>query len=181
MPCLWLKDCHVAALLAMTQNWNVFIWITNVLHFLRLFFARYRPAPFFKRSFRKSFHFQTFRSGNCSVFPQNPPDLSLRGGRIFAPDAAIFDGTKRHLGTKYEKNGTKQNRKISRDQTNRGSITFSVVSMTGIFSLCAPCSHYGHHFSFCSPCFVPGCHAFGFKIATAALRPRNDTETAGFS
>ena len=27
--------------------------------------------------------FQTFCSGNCSVFPQNPPDLSLRGGRIF--------------------------------------------------------------------------------------------------
>ena len=106
--------------------------------------------------------------------------VSLRGGRIFAPDAAIFDGTKRHLGTKYEKNGTKQKRKISRDQTNRGSITFSVVSMTGIFSLCAPCSHYGHHFSFCSPCFVPGCHAFGFKIATAALRPRNDTKSKRF-
>ena len=106
--------------------------------------------------------------------------VSLRGGRIFAPDAAIFDGTKRHLGTKYEKNGTKQNRKISRDQTNRGSITLSVVSMTGIFSLCAPCSHYGHHFSFCSPCFVPGCHAFDFKIAAAALRPRNDTNLERF-
>ena len=26
--------------------------------------------------------FQTFHSGNCSVFPQNPPDLSLRGGRV---------------------------------------------------------------------------------------------------
>ena len=29
--------------------------------------------------------FQTFRSGNCFVFPQNPPDLSLRGGRILHP------------------------------------------------------------------------------------------------
>ena len=30
------------------------------------------------------------------------------------------------------------------------------------------------------PCFVTGCHAFGIKIATAALRPRNDTKMAGF-
>ena len=25
-------------------------------------------------------------------------------------------------------------------------------------------------------CFAAGCHTFGFKIATAALRPRNDTK-----
>ena len=101
MPCLKLSDCHVAALLAMTQNWNVFIWKTDVFHFLRLFFARCRFASSFKRSFRKSFRFQTFRSRNCSVFPQNSPDLSLRGGRIFAPDAAIFDETICHPGTNY--------------------------------------------------------------------------------
>ena len=82
MPCLWLKDCHVAALLAMTQIWSVLVWKTDVLHFLRLFFVRCCSAPFFKRSFRKSFRFQTFRSGNCSVFPQNPQDSSLRGGRV---------------------------------------------------------------------------------------------------
>ena len=35
--------------------------------------------------------FQTFRSGNCSVSPQNLSVLSLRGGRIFAPDAAILN------------------------------------------------------------------------------------------
>ncbi len=29
--------------------------------------------------------FQTFRSGNCSVSPQNRSDLSLRGGRILRP------------------------------------------------------------------------------------------------
>ena len=33
---------------------------------------------------------------------------------------------------------------------------------------------------FVLPCFVPGCHAFGLKIATAALRPRNDTELETF-
>ena len=30
------------------------------------------------------------------------------------------------------------------------------------------------------PCFATGCHAFGLKIATAALRPRNDTKMADF-
>ena len=28
---------------------------------------------------------------------------------------------------------------------------------------------------FLLPCFATGCHTFGLKIATAALRPRNDT------
>jgi len=49
MPRRSLKDCHVAALLAMTQNWNVFVWKTDVFHFLRVFFAQYRPASYFKR------------------------------------------------------------------------------------------------------------------------------------
>ena len=30
-------------------------------------------------------------------------------------------------------------------------------------------------------CFATGCHTFGFKIATAALRPRNDTKMVGFA
>ena len=30
-------------------------------------------------------------------------------------------------------------------------------------------------------CFATGCHAFGLKIATAALRPRNDTKIVGFA
>ena len=33
---------------------------------------------------------------------------------------------------------------------------------------------------FVLPCFGAGCHAFGLKIATAALRPRNDTELERF-
>ncbi len=43
MPCLRLKDCHVAALLVMTQNWNDFIWKTNVF-VLGGLFARYRST-----------------------------------------------------------------------------------------------------------------------------------------
>ena len=34
---------------------------------------------------------------------------------------------------------------------------------------------------FVLPCFATGCHAFGFQIATAALRPRNDTKMVGFA
>ena len=30
------------------------------------------------------------------------------------------------------------------------------------------------------PCFATGCHAYNFKIATAALRPRNDTNLNRF-
>ena len=30
------------------------------------------------------------------------------------------------------------------------------------------------------PCFAAGCHTFGLKIATAALRPRNDTNLKRF-
>jgi hypothetical protein len=63
--------------------------------------------------------FQTFRSGNCSVFPQNPPNLSLRGGRIFAPDAAIFNGSICHSVTNYgcaERNRTLEGRE--RKQNN---------------------------------------------------------------
>jgi len=31
-------------------------------------------------------------------------------------------------------------------------------------------------FCYVLPCFATGCHTFTFKIATAALRPRNDTK-----
>ena len=33
---------------------------------------------------------------------------------------------------------------------------------------------------FVLPCSVPGCHTFGLKIATAAMRPRNDTKLRRF-
>ena len=34
--------------------------------------------------------------------------------------------------------------------------------------------------SYVLPCFATGCHTFTFKIATAALRPRNDTKIGMF-
>lgn len=52
-----------------------------------------------------------FQTGNCSVFPQNlklfrfpaKPIKFVIARRARAPDAAIFDGTKRHPGTKHGK------------------------------------------------------------------------------
>ena len=38
----------------------------------------------------------------------------------------------------------------------------------------------GFSFCFVLPCFAMGCHNFGFQIATAALRPRNDTKIGMF-
>ena len=53
--------------------------------------------------------FQTFRSGNCFVFPQNlklfrfsaKPIKFVIARRARAPDAAILNETKRHPETKY--------------------------------------------------------------------------------
>ncbi len=38
----------------------------------------------------------------------------------------------------------------------------------------------GIPFCFVLPCFATGCHTFSFQIATAALRPRNDTKIGMF-
>ena len=111
--------------------------------------------------------FQTFRSGNCSVFPQNPPDLSLRGGRIFAPDAAIFDGTICHPVTNYGR--AERNKALEGGARKRNDAAIPMFFVIGISSC------------FMLPCFDTGCHAFGFQIATAALRPRNDTELERFN
>ena len=99
--------------------------------------------------------FEIFRCENRSVIPQNPPILSLRGGRTHAPDVAIFDETIRHSGTKYGKSRTRCRQKGQTSLDNMaGSFLFCILSVL--------------------PCFATECHASGFKIATAALRPRND-------
>ena len=62
--------------------------------------------------------------------------------------------------------GTKQNLKIKKVEAKRRSESmFFAIGISSCFVL---------------PCFVTGCHAFGFKIATAALRPRNDTKLERF-
>ena len=81
MPRRSLKDCHVAALLAMTQNWGVFIWKTDVFCFMRSFFARCRSAPFFKRFVPEIAPFSRKTNQICHC----------EEGAAFAPDAAIFN------------------------------------------------------------------------------------------
>ena len=155
MPCLWLKDCHVAALLAMTQNRGVLIWKTDVFHFLRLFFAQYRSASSFKRvSFRKLLR-----------FPAKPTRFVI-ARRARAPDAAIFNEAICHSETKY--GCTKRNRslKIKKEEAKRsGESMFFVIGIL---------------FCFVLPCFAAGCHTSNFKIAAAAPRPRNDTKSGRF-
>ena len=73
----------------MTQNWNVFIWKTDVFHFLRLFFARYRSASYFKR-----FVPEIVR------FPAKPTRFVI-ARRARAPDAAIFDDAICQPGSDY--------------------------------------------------------------------------------
>ena len=74
MPYLWLKDCHVATLLAMTQNRGVFVWKRMFCAICGHFCAVSLCVVF-----------QTFRSENRSVFQQNLPILSLRGGHFQCP------------------------------------------------------------------------------------------------
>ena len=62
--------------------------------------------------------------------------------------------------------GTKQSLEIKKEEARqRSESPFFVIGLPSCFML---------------PCFVTGYHAFGLKIATAALRPRNDTELKRF-
>ena len=128
--------------------------------------------------------FQTFHSAN-QIFPsQNLPVMSLRGGRIFAPDAAIlkfpfrnprtrYGDTSRHPPILIRPGGTPP-RRFPGSAISRGRK--SAFHMRQHISLTRRANFTAQP----RPCFVPGCHAFGSKIATAALRPRNDTKMVGF-
>ena len=92
--------------------------------------------------------------------------MSLRGGHIFAPDAAIFDGTICHPVTNYGR--AERNKALEGGARKRNDAAIPMFFVIGISSC------------FVLPCFATGCHASNFKIATAALRPRNDTELERF-
>ena len=131
MPRRSLKDCHVAALLAMTQNWNVFIWITNVLHFLRLFFVRYCSAPFFKCFIPEiaPFSRKTHQICHCEE------------GAILAPDAAFFDGTICHPGTNYGCAG--RNRTLKGRERKRNEAANPLFCNRAFFLFRAPVLRHG--------------------------------------
>ena len=96
LPCLAV-GCHTFGLKIATaaprprnDTKSGRFYLENNCFFMRLFFARSLRIVF-----------RMLRFGNCSVFPQNPPDLSLRGGRILAPDVAILKSKGWDSGTKY--------------------------------------------------------------------------------
>ena len=83
------------------------------------------------------------------------------------PDAAIFNDAICHPVTKYryaERNRTLEGRE--RKQNESANPMFFGIGLPSCFVL---------------PCFATGCHTFGLKIATAAMRPRNDTNLERFS
>ena len=139
---LWLKDCHVAALLAMTQIWSVFVLETVAFCFMRPFCAVLPRIVF-----------QTFHSGNCSDFPQNPPDLSLRGGRVRPTRQSLTERFAIPERTMVERNDTEPWKEDRGSRMKQGIHVFVI----------------GIPFCFVLPCYVPGCHASNFKIA-ASLR-----------
>ena len=116
-------------------------------------------------SFRKLSRFRSFRSGNCSVFLQNLPDLSLRGGRKFCARRGNLERNNLSFRNEIRLDGTKQNPERKRKRNEAANLMFFVIGLPSCFPL---------------PCFAAGCHTFGLKIATAALRPRNDTNLERF-
>ena len=98
-------------------------------------------------------------------FPAKPTRFVIVR-RARAPDAAILNGTICHSVANYgctERNRTLKERERKRNEA--ANLTFFVIGLPSCFVL---------------PCFATGCHASNFKIATAALRPRNDTKLGRF-
>ena len=138
----------------MTRNWDVFIWKTDIFHFCGYFLRGVAPHCLSNVSFRKLFR-----------FPAKPTRFVI-ARRARAPDAAILNGAICHPGTNYgcaERNRTLKERESKRSEA--ANPMFFVIGLPACFVL---------------PCFGAGCRAFSFQIATAALRPRNDTELRRF-
>ena len=77
--------------LAMTQNWSVFIWKTDAFCCMRSFLRGVASYRFSNISFRK-----------LPRFSERPTKFVI-ARRARAPDAAIFNGTRRNPGTRRGK------------------------------------------------------------------------------
>ena len=110
-------------------------------------------VPFSIVSFRKLFR-----------FPAKPTRFVI-ARRARAPDAAIFNKTICHPEANY--GCAERNRTINKERES------GMKQGIHVFVIGIP-------FCFVLPCFATGCHASNFKIATAALRPRNDTKLGRF-
>ena len=149
----------------MTQKLGRFCLKTDVFYFLRLFFARCCSALLFKRFVPKIVPFSIVSFRKLLRFPAKPTRIVI-ARRARAPDAAIFDDAICHSETKY--GCTERNRTLEWREGTRNDAANLMLFVMGL------------PFCFALPCFGAGCHTFGFKIATAALRPRNDTKLERF-
>ena len=152
--------------------------------------------------------FETFHPVKRSFPPQNLSVMSLRGGRILAPDAAILKFPVRNPRTRYG-NTSRQTPQIliRRRATPQRAQRAQLHASMRLHFTCASKLHAGFARTSLSPCFVPEGHHHGASseapfhadvsphftceayftcskskfhcAATAALRPRND-KTGGF-
>ena len=125
LPC-FATGCHASNFkiatslrgLAMTPNRGVFVLKTDDFLFYAVVFG----------AVSLRIVFQTFRSGNCSVFNRFVPEIApisrkthqichCEEGAFFAPDAAIFNETICHPGTNYGCAG--RNRTINKGRGSR--------------------------------------------------------------
>ena len=126
---------------------------------MRLFFARYRSASSFKRFVPK----MVTISRKTNQFCHCEEGACARRGNLKRSETA----SRNELWL----SGTKQNLGMNRTLKERGSETKQRISCFFVIGLPS---------CFLLPCFATGCHTFGLKIATAALRPRNDTKSGRF-
>ena len=123
-------------------------------YFLRLFFAQCRSASFFKRFVPEFVPFSRKPHQICHC----EEGACARRGNLKRNDLPSRNELWLH--------GMKQILEIKNEEAKRRSESMSfVIGVSSCFVL---------------PCFATGCHTFDFKIATAAVRPRNDTELGRF-
>ena len=96
--------------LAMTRNWNGFVWKTDVFHFCGYFLRSVAPHRLSNVSFRKLLRFSA------------KPSKFVIARRAPAPDAAIFNETICYPGTNYDR--AERNRTLK----ERGSKTKQRIS-----------------------------------------------------
>ena len=102
--------------------------------FLRLFFARCGSAPFFKRFVPKIVPFSIVSFRKLLRFPAKPISLVI-ARRARAPDAAIFNGTRRHPGTKYGCAGRIRTLEGREEAERRSESMFFVIGIPFCFVL----------------------------------------------
>ena len=134
---------------------GTFLFENGRFHFLRSFFARYCSVSFFKRFVPEIVPFsrKTHQICHCEE------GACARRGNLKRSDLPF----RNELWLRR----TKQSLEIKKEEARqRSESMFFVIGLPSCFVL---------------PCFATGCHTSNFKIATAALRPRNDTKMVGFA